>query len=255
MEDEQIYLLSFIIFIILFVWYFYNPKKDIFQYSLMVHLDNDKVSEERIQKVKQIYDEYDLPMNLMKATHWKNDIDELKMYPIDAKGIEFIKRPGAYGLAGSLYKCLKKAHEEDWPHLLFLEDDSIPILPKNEFYDKFNKVISSLPDNGGGIYILGTTIYCRDMKSVKKGWIKKKDINISIAGSHAIIFSKQSILTIMNDLKYNKINQAIDNYIHNMKNTWFWIGDISKNGMFCGLYEQINTNCNNRISTMPLHTR
>ena len=44
--------------------------------------------------------------------------------------------------------------------------------------------------------------------------------------------------------------QKFSNYIHNMKNTWFWIGDISKNGMFCGLYEQINTDCNYRISTI-----
>ena len=55
-------------------------------------------------------------------------------------------------------------------------------------------------------------------------------------------------------LKYNKINRAIDNYIHNMYITWFWIGDISKNGMFSGLYEQIDTNCNYRINTMPLQT-
>ena len=254
MEDEQIYIICIIIVVSIIAWYCYNPKKDIFQYSLMVHLENDKVSEERIKKVKQIYDEYDLPMNLMKATHWKNDIDELKMYPIDKSSYEFVNRPGAYGLAGSLYKSLKKAHEEDWPHLLFLEDDSIPILPKSEFYDKFHQIITTLPDNGNGIYILGTTIYCQDMKSVKRGWVKKEDINIGIAGGHAILFSKQSISTIMNLLKHNKINRAIDNYIHNMKHTWFWIGDISKNGMFCGLYEQIDTNCNYRINTMPLQT-
>ena len=220
----------------------------------MVHLENDKISDERLQKVKKIYDDYGLPLNLMKATHWKHDEEELKDYPLDKNSHEFVNRPGAYGLAGSLYKCLRKAYDEKWAYLLFLEDDSIPILTKDEFYGKFNEVTSSLPDNGKGIYILGTTIYCQNMDQVKNGWVKKKDITVGVAGGHAILFSKQSISNIINNLKYNKINRAIDNYIHNMDTTWFWIGDISKNGMFCGLYEQIDTNCNYRINTMPLQT-
>ena len=105
-------LLFGLVFLLIFLHRLYydnkTDKTDIFKYSLMVHLDNDKVSEERIQKVKKIYDEYDLPVNLMKATHWNRDITELHTYPLEKTAYEFVKRPGAYGLAGSLYKCLKK---------------------------------------------------------------------------------------------------------------------------------------------------
>jgi GR25 family glycosyltransferase involved in LPS biosynthesis len=229
-----------------------NFNNDIFKYSLMVHLDNDKVSEERIQKVEKIYDEYGLPINLMKATHWNRDVTELHTYPLEKTAYQFVKRPGAYGLAGSLYKCLKKAYDEDWPYLLFLEDDSIPILPKYQFFNKFNEVIDSLPDNGNGIYILGTNIYCKNIDNLNEGWYKKYMLPIRVAGSHAVLFSKQSISDIINHLKYNKIDKAIDNYIHNMKDVWFYIGDVSESKMFTGLYDQIDTYCDYRINTMPL---
>ena len=82
MEDEQIYILLCII-LFLIIWYCYQPKKDIFNHSLMVHLENDKFSQKRIQEVKDIYNDYNLPMHLMKATHWKHDEEELKTYPLD----------------------------------------------------------------------------------------------------------------------------------------------------------------------------
>ena len=75
---------------------------------------------------------------------------------------------------------------------------------------------------------------------------------IRVSGSHAVLFSKQSISDIINHLKYNKIDKAIDHYIHNIKYTWFYIGDVSESKMFTGLYEQIDTYCDYRINTMPL---
>ena len=87
MEDEQIYIVCFIgVIILLILYYCYNRQtcdKDIFKYSLMVHLENDKSSQKRIKEVKEIYNEYNLPMHLMKATHWKHDEEELKAYPLD----------------------------------------------------------------------------------------------------------------------------------------------------------------------------
>jgi hypothetical protein len=80
--------------------------------------------------------------------------------------------------------------------------------------------------------------------------VKKKDINIKAWGAHAVLFSKHSISELMNHLKYNKIDKAIDKYTHQHKDAWFWIGDVSKNGMFCGLYEQMDTHCNYRVNTM-----
>ena len=226
MENLQIYILFIVLFLFLVmlsvIIKFILRKPEIeynnsFKYSLMVHLDNDEVSEKRMNKLKKIYDKYKLPINIMKATHYKHDKEELKKYPIDENSIDYIRRPGAYGLAGSLYKCLKKAHDENWPYLLFLEDDAIPILPPNQFFAKFNKAVSNLPNNGNGIYFLGLTIYCRDINKVKRGWVKKKDINIETWGTHSILFSKHSISELMNHLKYNKIDKAIDNYITNTK--------------------------------------
>ena len=92
----------------------------------MIHLD-DPISEKRLDKVKKIYNEYGLPINIMKATHWKHDIEELKHYPLNKEKIDDIGgdyRAGAYGLAGSFYKCIKHAYVNNWPYLFFFEDDA-----------------------------------------------------------------------------------------------------------------------------------
>lgn len=252
MKEEHDYsiILVFISIILIIIYYCYkrqNFNKEIFKYSLMVHLDDDKLSDERIQKVKKIYDEYNLPMNLMKATHWKKDIEELKQYPLDRHGIIHeggIKRNGAYGLAGSFYKCLKKAYDEYWPYLLFFEDDAVPILPKDQFHTRFNEVINSLPDNGTGIYLLGITVYCNTSIYDKNGWIKYTDIPNSISGAHAVYFGKETIELLVNNINNYGINKPIDLYLNDM-NPWIWYGDLSENGMFRGLYKQLGLNCHN----------
>jgi GR25 family glycosyltransferase involved in LPS biosynthesis len=247
MEDEQIYILLCII-LFLIIWYCYQPKKDIFNHSLMVHLENDKFSQKRIQEVKDIYNDYNLPMHLMKATHWKHDEEELKTYPLDkdkitGKNVDY--RPGAYGLAGSFYKCLKQAYDEDWPHLLFLEDDAVPILPKDQFYDRFNEVLSTLPDNGNGIYMLGLTIWCNTDPNDDIGWKQYKDFNTPVHGAHAVYFGKESIHRVMNYFKNNNLTLAIDNFINSLPGVWYWYGDLSENGMFRGLYKQLGLDCHN----------
>ena len=247
MEDEQIYILLCII-LFLIIWYCYQPKNDIFNHSLMVHLENDKFSQKRIQEVKDIYNEYNLPMHLMKATHWKHDEEELKTYPLDkdkitGKNVDY--RPGAYGLAGSFYKCLKQAYDEDWPHLLFLEDDAVPILPKDQFYDRFNEVLSTLPDNGNGIYMLGLAVYCNTESNEQIGWIQKDDIPMYISGTHSMYFGKESIHKMISYLQDHKVDQAIDNFINSLPGVWYWYGDLSENGMFRGLYKQLGLDCHN----------
>jgi GR25 family glycosyltransferase involved in LPS biosynthesis len=228
-----------------------DKYKDIFRYSLMVHLHDHEPSQQRIYKVKQIYDEYEIPIQFMKATHWKYDKQELMSYPIDELSSHFKKRPGAYGLAGSLYKCLYKAYIQEWPYLLFLEDDAIPI-PKNkdEFHNKLRYILNHLPDNGKNIYFLSTTIYCQ--KNVpKNSWLQKKDYKIGIAGGTSILFSKEFIHKIITKLKTSRIHKEIDHYLYQeAPDAWFWTGDISDNGMFCGLYSQIDCHCNQRESVM-----
>jgi len=258
MEDEQSYLLPLIITIIIVViiYYCYNKQpfnKDIFDYSLMVHLENDESSKKRIQEVKQIYEDYDLPMHLMKATHWKHDEEELKTYPLDKDKITGIKvdyRPGAYGLSGSFYKCLIKAYEENWPHLLFLEDDAVPILPKDQFYTRFDEVLSTLPDNGQGIYMLGLTVWCKTNPTDEIGWKQYRDFDSPVHGAHAVLFSKKSIQLMINYFRHNRLNMAIDNFINSLPGVWYWYGDLSENGMFRGLYKQHGLNCSN-VRTLP----
>lgn len=217
-------------------------------YSLMVHLDNDDPSQKRIKEVKQIYDQYDLPMNLMKATHWIYDEEELKMYPLDKDKItdhNGYYRPGAYGLAGSFYKCLKHARDNDWPHLLFLEDDAVPILPKDKFYGRLDEVMTTLPDNGEGIYMLGLTVHCQTNPNDTIGWRKFKDIHTLVYGAHAVYFGKQSIHKMLNYIQENKIDAPIDVFINEFPDVWYWYGDLTENGMFRGLYKQYGLNCHN----------
>jgi GR25 family glycosyltransferase involved in LPS biosynthesis len=233
----------------------YNNSKlnhtTVFDYSLMISLKDHKPSEKRLNKVMKIYKKYKLKPNVIQALHWKKDEHIIKTYPIDKNAIinkgGDAGRVGAYGLAGSFYKCIIKAHNEKWEYLLFFEDDAIPI-EKNpkKFYKKFNKVLSTLPKNGTEIYFLGNTIYCN-----KKNHKSNKWYNYKIGyGAHAILFSKESINNIILKLKKSKINQAIDNYIRDNFNIYSWSGDISKSRMFSGLFEQKDTYCNHRKSVM-----
>ena len=108
----------------------------------MVNLLNDDVSKDRLQNIENIYGKLGLNINIEKALHWRDDDEELKTLPLNKKNIDTHKgkqkniRPGAYGLAGSFYKCIKKAIEYDYPHLIFFEDDAIPLIKnKYKFYD------------------------------------------------------------------------------------------------------------------------
>lgn len=268
-NDDNIYIIGIIVIIVCLVCFFMNrgdslpniplndKVKEILNYSLMVHLD-DEVSEKRLNDVKEIYKNYDLPINLFKATHWKNDRKELSKYPLDYNGItnynnhnNYISgnryRPGAYGLAGSFYKCLMKAYNENWSYLLFLEDDAVPILPPNQFNQRFNEVITSLPNNGVGIFMLGLTVRCETNKNDKIKWIQIKSKRNSVNGCHACLISKEYIKILFEYIQTNGLNMPIDFFLDDF-NPWLWFGDLTENGMFRGLYKQLYLNCSNFIS-------
>lgn len=251
-QKKLIIAIVLILVVILYIWLWLWNKlnkienridyKDLFKYSLMVHLD-DPISEKRLDKVKKIYNNYDLPINIMKATHWKYDANELSKYPIDKQDL-IQYRPGAYGLAGSLYKCLKKAHDNNWPYLLFFEDDATPILPPNKFKKRWLEVLNTMPDNKEGIYLLGCGIYCRTNKNDELKWIRQSRIGNYSSGTHCVYFGKQSIEKLINYLKNNQIDEPIDEWLKKY-DPWVWYGDLSDSGMFRGLYEQIGINCDN----------
>ena len=264
MEDENIYIVLIIVCLLVIgcIYYLYSLKpstnkqidiidkplkKDYFQYSLMVHLENDKLSEERIQKVKKIYKKYEIPIHLMKATHWKHDLKEIQTYPIN-ENLTY-GRTGAYGLAGSFYKCIKKAYDEKWPYLLFFEDDAVPILPKKKFHHRLNGVLTTLPDNGDGIYFLSLGVWCHTHRNEPITWKKFNEIQTYVSGAHSVYFGKKSIQTIFRDIQQYTLDQPIDEWLKKY-DPWVWWGDLSENGMFRGLYKQLGMHCNN-IFTLP----
>ena len=63
-------------------------------------------------------------------------------------------------------------------------------------------------------------------------------------GLNLIIFGKESINNILSYLNNNKIDLPIDEWLKKF-NPWIWYGDLSDNGMFRGLYKQLNMNCEN----------
>ena len=250
MENKYI----FIIILFFCILFYFNKDNieykfdDIFKYSLMVHLVDNKISSERLNKVKNVYENYNIKLNIIPATHTIKDKEILKTFPITNKHFDF-KRIGVYGLCGSFYKSIKQAYDLNWPFLLFFEDDAIPIIKnKTNFFNELNKSIKILPNNND-IFFLGATIYCNNYykKYINKGWISNNDIQ-KLSGAHAIYFPKNSIIKIMEHLKNNKIDRAIDNWINQNFKKWLWCGTISENGMFLGLFEQIDTNCSDRIN-------
>ena len=231
---------------------------NLFKYSLMIHLNDDELSQNRINKLDKIYKDYGIKYNLFPALHCKKDEKELNSLPIIKSKSQLWG--GAWGLAGSFYKALKYAKDNNFPFLLFLEDDSIPLLNKKTFFDKYNLIINSIKNdlNKNNIYFLSYTKYCINSDSYP---CNDKDIFIErpitkgkyFTGAGSIIFTKKSIKNILNYIEKNKIHMPIDNYINflhenNIIKTYTWQGNVSKNGMFCGIYEQIDTNCNERIS-------
>ena len=223
-----------------------NEKvKDIINHSLMIHLENDEISTKRLEEVQSIYNQYNLPLNIFSALHWEKNKEELLKLPLDYKNITANnKNPGAYGLAGSFYKSLLKAYSDDWPYLLFLEDDAVPNIGPEDFNKRFNEIIDTLPDNGEGIYNLGIAVYCQTNDNEEKKWIQRSHLKKYISGAHCILIHKKYIRLLIQYIQKKNIHLPIDHFIGQF-NPWIWYGDLSENGMFRGLYKQIGVDCQN----------
>ena len=170
---------------------------------------------------------------------------------------KFKERPGAYGLAGSFYKCIKKAKEYDYPHLIFFEDDSIPLIKNNyKFYDEFINTINTIPNSGDGIYFLSVMvpgcgkIRHKRFKNIKEeGWKQSKLLD-DTWGTHSIYFTKKGIDNVYNNKKKNKIDQPIDHWLRYKFKCWHYTNNVNEDGFFMGLFEQYNTFCESRINTL-----
>jgi hypothetical protein len=237
---------------------------NILEYSLMINLLNDDISKDRLKNIQNVYGKLGLTINIEKALHWKEDEEELKTLPIDKIKMRKDTRPGAYGLTGSFYKCIKKAKEYDYPHLIFFEDDAIPLIKnKYKFYDEFINTINTIPVSGDGIYFLSVAVpecalsskgpgkkYALRFKDLKQeGWKQSKLLD-NTYGSHAIYFTKKGIENVYNHLQKNKIDTGIDNWLRRKFKCWYYTNNINEDGFFMGLFKQYNTFCDSRINTL-----
>ncbi len=267
---KQYKLLGIYILIALIIYYIsylttiqkINHINNILEYSLMINLLNDEVSKDRLKNIQDVYSKLGLSINIEKSLHWKYDEEELKTLPLVKLDINTNKgkersRPGAYGLAGSFYKCIKKAKEYDYPYLIFFEDDAIPLIKNNyKFYDEFINTINTIPNSGDGIYLLSVMVpgcgkgYGSQFSKLKEeGWKQSKMLN-NTYGTHAIYFSKKGIENIYNYLQKNKIDRPIDRWLKYNFKCWHYTNNKNDDGYFMGLFEQYNTFCESTINTI-----
>jgi len=240
-----------------------RSKNFIKEYSSMVHLFNHEPSEERIKKTQEIWKEYDVIPNLFPGLNAgdSRDMDILKTLPLNKNSIvrfDGSGRLGAYGLAGSWYQCLLDAYNRNLPFLLFMEDDAVPLqhLAPEDFHDSFMKLVDNLP-NPKGIYQFSSTIYCRRQEINKKKKLetvkwKKMDVQKNrISGCTAMLYPRASIKKLINHIRKKKIPKPIDHLGYIFRHSCYKLDGISsKNGMFKGLFEQIDCHCGHRTNIM-----
>lgn len=233
-----------------------KSKDFIKKYSSTIHLFDHDESERRLAKTQQIWKEYDVIPNLFRGLNAKNKMDRevLETLPLKERSIVGAKkRLGAYGLAGGFYQCIVDAYNRNLPYLLFLEDDSVPLLhlSPEDFHATLMRLVDSIPDNDG-VYQLSTTVYCRQKKSVELSdvtWIPVKGKSM---GCTAMLYTRSSIKILLDYIHKNKIEKPIDHIsIDIFPNAFYKLnGPRSESGMFSGIFEQIETYCKKRNNIM-----
>tara|TARA_Y100000748_G_scaffold237328_1_gene201360 strand:+ start:15101 stop:16681 length:1581 start_codon:yes stop_codon:yes gene_type:complete len=240
-----------------------RSKNFIKEYSSMIHLFNHEPSEERIKKTQEIWKEYDVIPNLFPGLNAGDirDMDFLKTLPLSKKSIvrfDGSGRLGAYGLAGSWYQCLVDAYNRKLPFLLFMEDDAVPLrqLSPEDFHATFMKLVDNLP-NPKGIYQFTSTIYCKRREINKKKKLetvkwKKMDVQKNrISGCTAMLYPRASIKKFLDHIRKKKITKPIDHLGYIFRHSCYKLDGLSsENGMFKGIFEQINCDCGDRTNIM-----
>lgn len=213
-------------------------------YSQMTHLPNHTPSTKRLNNCKK-YWKNDLFPKISNALHWKKDDKIIKKYPIDRKILT--RRKGAYGLAGTFYRNLLKAYNDNWEYLLHLEDDAIPNqkLSNNQFINYFYNSLQNIPDNEG-VYSYSMTVHCKPKYTRKKPSYNWKRLNSRefTYGTTCILLPRKVIKKIIESkIKIYEIDNFLKDLFSKNFHYWYFDGPISNNGMFYGLLEQFNTGC------------
>jgi GR25 family glycosyltransferase involved in LPS biosynthesis len=256
MERKNILILLLFVLILILIKKSHGSSETanfIKNYSLMVYLKNNEISDKRMEGIKEIWKTYGVFPNLYHGLNAKNPehINIIKTLPIERNNKPFDNRIGAYGLAGSFYKMLVKAYDTDLPYFLFMEDDAIPILKPNDFNKVFIKALKNIPDEEG-CYSLGVSIFCKYNQPLTKKWERVNNIKTENWGCTAVLFTRKSLKRILDYIHKNKINEPIDHTVKKVygDSLYYWNDNISESGMFIGLFEQYETYCDKRVSVI-----
>jgi len=225
-------------------------------YKAYINSLKDDVSRKRLETSLIQLKKYGLKKpDINEALHYKQDRKKIeKKYPtIDKSLLE--KRPGAYGLMASFIQFLEN-NSDTTENVWWFEDDAFPCGTKQEFRKQLDKAMKKMPVEGNDVYSFGRTDYCRKTCKNKEKW-KKQDTYIP--GCHALIFTPESIKSILNYIRSNKVNDPLDHFIYhrlpqnNVINAWVWEGNLCKeHPMFCGLFRQYDTDCKYRKNNTML---
>ena len=221
-------------------------------------LENDELSIKRLKHIKNIHNNYGLPsLHINKALHYDNDKEYIKNKYPTIKRSKFNDRPGAYGLNASFMQFLENNKNTTDNFIIWYEDDAIPAENEDLFDSQLDIAMQLiLNDNNvtNNVYYLAYTNYCKKKCENVNKWIKKTYNTKN--GSHCIIFTKSSINSILNYMEKNTIKLPIDNLLYFLHgkgiiNAYDWGNNIlDEKGMFCGLFTQLNTYCDKRVSVI-----
>lgn len=237
---------------------FQNSNKTFLSYnkyltkSYVTSLPNCEKSQKRLKLLKKEHKNNNLPEpKLNRALHAVRDKEYImRNFPnININSKKYKERPGSYGLTASFINFLKNNKNNNYS--MWYEDDAIPTRNYN-FTKELNNSLETLPERGNDIYYFGYTNYCKNKcnKSNKK-W-KNIDKNLIIYGTHAVLFTKDSIDLILDYIDNHRIDLPIDdlmNYLSSLGyiNLWVLSGyKAGKDDMICGLFDQTGISCTNR---------
>lgn len=255
-DIHKILIANIILIAIIGLFLFFNKKKSnyidfIKNYSLMVYLENHKITDQRLEDVSSYWKKYDIFPNRLAGLSSRNDehIKILEKLPIIRENKHFDERIGAYGLAGSFYNALMHGYNSGKPYFLFMEDDAVPILEPVEFERVFTEAINTLPENNG-CYLMGAMVFCKYNQPFTHQWERVNTIKTTVWGCHSVLFTRTSLKKILDHIHKYKINEPIDHLVKKVfgKSLYYWNAHISNSGMCIGLFDQHKTYCGGRTS-------
>ena len=217
--------------------------------------------EKRLRELEDSFQYYEIPYRIFyslyydggKAQRANEDLDFIhRNYPWIATNK--LKQNGEIGLLGGFFKLLTTATIGEY--LVVYEDDCRPVGDKETFWNSFDLALRELSNSAPNVYILAYTNYCKgpckDQNQWYQGYVSFGK-NSTMAGTHALVFSKKSVAAILDWVRTNPVDIPIDKFLQKLHDSgvirlWTWLGQESNDGMFCGLFYQNETYCDSRNS-------